>query len=149
MLPAARVVDGDFLTPVVGLIRSGLTTADECDALALPCNILVATSASLTKFAPAAMARLVELCDQLIVDEAHHVAARTWNTIADAFASKQVMQFTATPFREDGKYMGGKVKYAYPLRLAQRDGYFSVINYRAIRILATLIEVSPPPPFGN
>jgi len=38
----------------------------------------------------------------------------------------------ATPFREDGQYMGGKVKYAYPLRLAQRDGYFATINYRAI-----------------
>jgi superfamily II DNA or RNA helicase len=132
VLPMARVVSGDFLTPVVGVIRSGLTTAEECDALALACNVLIATSAALTKFAPAAMARLVELCDQLVVDEAHHVAARTWSEIAEAFASKQVMQFTATPFREDGKYMGGKIKYAYPLRLAQRDGYFSVINYRAI-----------------
>ena len=132
VLPAAEVVAGDFLTPVVGVMRSGLTTVVECDELVLPCNVVVATSAALAKCSPEAMSRLVELCDQLIVDEAHHVAARTWKAVADAFAPKLVMQFTATPFREDGKYMGGKVKYAYPLRLAQRDGYFSTINYRAI-----------------
>lgn len=132
VLPTAEVVDGDFLTPVVGVMRSGLSTVGECDDLVLPCNVVVATSAALAKCSPEAMSRLVELCDQLIVDEAHHVAARTWKAVADAFASKPVMQFTATPFREDGKYMGGKVKYAYPLRLAQRDGYFSTIGYRAI-----------------
>jgi superfamily II DNA or RNA helicase len=132
VLPAAEVVEGDFLTPVVAVMRSGLNTVEECDALALPCNVLVTTSAALAKCSPDAMARLVEVFDQLIVDEAHHVAARTWKAVADAFASKPVMQFTATPFREDGQYMGGKVKYAYPLRLAQRDGYFATINYRAI-----------------
>src|SRR5205823_984912 len=132
VLPAAEVVAGDFLTPVVGVMRSGLSTVGECDDLVLPCNVVVATSAALAKCSPEAMSRLAELCDQLIVDEAHHVAARTWKAVADAFAPKRVMQFTATPFREDGKYMGGKVKYAYPLRLAQRDGYFSTINYRAI-----------------
>jgi hypothetical protein len=34
--------------------------------------------------------------------------------------------------------MGGKVKYAYPLRLAQRDGYVSTINYRAITEIGDL-----------
>ena len=132
VLPDAEVVDGDFLTPVVAVMRSGLSTVEECDALALPCNVLVATAAALAKCSPEATARFVEVFDQLVVDEAHHVAARTWKAVADAFASKPVMQFTATPFREDGQYMGGKVKYAYPLRLAQRDGYFATINYRAI-----------------
>ena len=132
VLPAAGVVDGDFLAPVVGVMRSGFSTIEECDELGVPCNVVVATSAALAKCSPQAMSRLVELCDQLIVDEAHHVAARTWKAVADAFAPKLVMQFTATPFREDGQYMGGKVKYAYPLRLAQRDGYFSTITYRAI-----------------
>jgi superfamily II DNA or RNA helicase len=132
ILPSAQVVSGDFLAPVVGIIRSGLTTEAECDELVLPCNVVVATAAALTKCSDEALARLVDLFDQLIVDEAHHVAAKTWKAVADAFAPKLVMQFTATPFREDGQYMGGKVKYAYPLRLAQRDGYFSVINYRAI-----------------
>ena len=33
---------------------------------------------------------------------------------------------------EDGEFMGGRIRYAYPLRLAQRDGYFAPIDYRAI-----------------
>ena len=45
VLPAAEVVDGDFLTPVVGVMRSGLSTVVECDDLVLPCNVVVATSA--------------------------------------------------------------------------------------------------------
>jgi superfamily II DNA or RNA helicase len=81
VLPEAEVVAGDFLTPVVGVMRSGLSTVAECDDLVLPCNVVVATSAALAKCSPEAMSRLVELCDQLIVDEAHHVAARTWKAV--------------------------------------------------------------------
>jgi superfamily II DNA or RNA helicase len=132
ILPEAGAVSGAFLTPVVGLLKSGLTTAAECDELIAACNVIVATPQAVTKGSDEARARLVDLCDQLIVDEAHHVAARTWKAIAEEFAAKPIVQFTATPFREDGQFMGGQLKYAYPLRLAQRDGYFAPINYRAI-----------------
>jgi type III restriction/modification enzyme restriction subunit len=57
VLPDAEVVDGDFLTPVVAVMRSGLATVEECDALALPCNVLVATAAALAKCSPEATAR--------------------------------------------------------------------------------------------
>lgn len=132
ILPEAGAVTGAFKTPVVALLKSGLQTVEECDALVAPCNVVVATPQVITQCSAEARARLTELCDQLVVDEAHHVAARTWKAIAEAFASKPVTQFTATPFREDGEYMGGRIRYAYPLRLAQRDGYFAPINYRAI-----------------
>ena len=36
-----------------------------------------------------------------------------------------IVQFTATPFREDGKHLGGRIPYAYPLHLAQKHGYFA------------------------
>ena len=117
ILPAARVVEGDFLTPVVGVMRSGLETAEECDDFVLHCNIVVATAAALAKCSAAAIGRLATLFDQLIVDEAHHVAARTWKAIADAFSAKLVMQFTATPFREDGEYMGDG-RFGMPTRSA-------------------------------
>jgi len=132
VLPEAGVVTGAFKTPVVGLLKSGLKTVEDCEALVASCNVVVATPQSVTQSSDEARSRLVELCEQLIVDEAHHVAARTWRAIAEDFAAKPVTQFTATPFREDGEFMGGRVRYAYPLRLAQRDGYFATINYRAI-----------------
>ncbi len=132
ILPEAGAVTGAFKTPVVGLLKSGLKTVAECDALVGPSNVVVATPQSISQSSVEARARLIELCDQLVVDEAHHVAARTWRAIAEEFAARPVTQFTATPFREDGEYMGGRIRYAYPLRLAQRDGYFAPINYRAI-----------------
>ncbi len=135
ILPAAGVVTGEFLAPVVATLKSGLATAAECEELFSRANVIVATAAALTKCTPEARARIIEMCDQLFVDEAHHVAARTWKAIADEFAAKWVLQFTATPFREDGQFMGGRIVYAYPLRLAQKNGYFAQMNYQAITAL--------------
>ena len=45
-----------------------------------------------------------------------------------------MLQFTATPYREDGRQVGGRLIYAFPLREAQRHGYFSTINYVSVWI---------------
>ena len=47
---------------------------------------------------------LVIRVDTLFVDEAHHVAARTWSEFREHFDDRRVMQFTATPFRRDGPF---------------------------------------------
>ena len=135
VLPTSRVLQGEYLCPVVGLIKSGLKTAEQCDELLDTCNVLVATAAAVTASTDEALARLVDRCERLFVDEAHHVAARTWRAIADSFSERFIVQFTATPFREDGKHLGSRISYAYPLRLAQKHGYFAPINYHSIMSL--------------
>lgn len=132
VLATAGAVVGDFLCPVVGLMKSAFKSVAEVDELLDVCNVVVATTAAVTGSQETALARLVRRSDRLFVDEAHHVAARTWRSIADRFAGKAVVQFTATPFREDGKHLGGRIAYAYPLRLAQERCYFSRINYRSV-----------------
>jgi superfamily II DNA or RNA helicase len=132
VLPALGALSGDFLCPVVGLVRSAVSTAEECTELLSACNVIIATPSALSGFGPEARSTLVSMCDQLFVDEAHHIAARTWRSVADLFAGKTVVQFTATPFREDGQFMGGRLAYAYPLRLAQKNGYFAPINYHSV-----------------
>ena len=42
------------------------------------------------------------------------------------------MQFTATPFREDGKPLDGEIIYKYPLRKAQEEEYFKPIRFRPV-----------------
>ena len=42
------------------------------------------------------------------------------------------MQFTATPFRNDGKKIDGKIIYNYPLGQAQAEKYFQPINFHPI-----------------
>lgn len=41
--------------------------------------------------------------DLLILDEAHHAAAGTWQTVRDAFPTAKLLGVTATPVRTDGK----------------------------------------------
>jgi superfamily II DNA or RNA helicase len=132
VLPSVKALEGDFLTPSVALLRAGLSSAEDAQALLENSNVVVATAAALTRSTPEAMEKLVDLTDQLFIDEAHHVPARTWQTISELFSKKPVVQFTATPFREDGKHLDGRIAYSYPLRLAQNHGYFSKIEYRSI-----------------
>lgn len=67
--------------------------------------------------------------DTVLVDEAHHVPAKTWEQIlVNMNAAKQVL-FTATPFRLDRKEIKGEMIYTYPLSMAYNDGIFGEIEY--------------------
>src|SRR5690606_9544318 len=71
---------------------------------------------------------LAEKCARLFVDEAHHVEARTWHAVRELFKGKPILQFTATPFRNDGKPIEGQILFNYPLGRAQAEGYFRPIK---------------------
>jgi superfamily II DNA or RNA helicase len=131
-LPEFGIVSTELGTPVVALISSGLTTKEEVDEIIGAAGVVIATPQSLRGFSPNARQRLAHLCARLYVDEAHHVAANSWSSLVQLFKNKEIVQFTATPYREDGKHLGGKIIYAYPLRLAQQNKYFSTINYHSI-----------------
>jgi len=44
--------------------------------------------------------------DLIIIDECHHVAARTWRTILQAYPNARLIGLTATPCRSDGRGLG-------------------------------------------
>lgn len=136
VLPGVGAVTGTFRCPVVLVLRSVLSTPEQVEDAVSRANVVVATAQALAGSTDSARTRLAGLCDRLFIDEAHHVAARTWRSLTDLFAGKEIVQFTATPFREDGQHLGGHLAYAYPLRLAQKNGYFARINYRSIIDLA-------------
>jgi superfamily II DNA or RNA helicase len=131
ILPSLGLLSSSAGLPVVGQIKHQFADATEAQSFAEACNVIIATPQVLTGPGEGATA-LLAACTHLFVDEAHHVAASTWTAIRNAFDGKPVVQFTATPFREDGKHLGGRVIYAFPLREAQAQGYFSRINYRSI-----------------
>jgi hypothetical protein len=41
---------------------------------------------------------------------------------------KRILQFTATPFRNDGAHVDGRVVFNYSLGRAQSEGYFTQLN---------------------
>jgi hypothetical protein len=127
VLQELGIVSDRALRPVVGRLMHGLADVATATAFAEACNVFVATPQSLGSFTAEARAALLGACSHLFVDEAHHVAASTWSAIREEFAEKPVVQFTATPFREDGRHLQGRIVYSFPLREAQSQGYFSSI----------------------
>lgn len=67
--------------------------------------------------------------DLVLIDEAHHVPAKTWTEILENINEAKHVLFTATPFRMDNKTIKGAFVYNYPLSQAYRDGIFGEIQY--------------------
>ena len=132
LIPKLNYFSGSYIKPVVSVIRSEIKSIAECDRLLGSCNIAITTIAAMAIQKEPIRMKIAEHCKQLFVDEAHHIAARTWSEAEQLFQAKPKLQFTATPYREDKKRLTGKIIYAYPLRLAQQEGIFSKINYRSI-----------------
>lgn len=72
---------------------------------------------------------LKNLFDYVIIDEAHHVPAATWQKIINDMKHAASLLVTATPFRLDKKEIQGTHIYNYPLSKAYHDGIFGAISF--------------------
>lgn len=61
--------------------------------------------------------------DMIIIDEAHHSAASSWQKVLDRFPQAKIIHLTATPFRSDRQEIDGELVYRYPFRSATLKGY--------------------------
>lgn len=132
VLQREAIVASSALRPRVGRFEEGFADPQEAVKFVEACNVIVATPAVLQACSPAARSAIFETCTHLVVDEAHHAPARTWTEVIRAFVGRQVLLFTATPFREDRRPLPGRIISRFPLREAQADGYFSNIDFKAV-----------------
>jgi len=132
LLRQLNLIDDKTLNPKVLSIKQGAKSGEGFKQVE-DSNVIVATVDSLTFYNDLELSKLTSMCSHLIIDEAHHVAARTWSRVKEMFTDKFVFQFTATPFRTDGKRVDGKVLYNYPISEAQKDGYFKEIEFHPIK----------------
>ena len=132
--PHSVLLAANVLRPVVGTLEKRPTAVEEVDELFRRCNVIVITSALAGKCSHEVQVRMAELCTHLFIDEAHHAAAPTWHAFKSVFKGqkRRVLQFTATPFRKDGEPMDGEIVYVYPMRQAQREGYFRAIRFSSV-----------------
>ena len=114
--------------PIVGVLRHGLTSPGRMREFFEGSNVIVSTMSLLASLPEAEQKLCASLCTHLFIDEAHHIRARTWEAFRANWAGKRVLQFTATPFRNDGAHVDGKVVFNYPLGKAQAEGYFTQLN---------------------
>jgi superfamily II DNA or RNA helicase len=118
--------------PIVGIAKKRFTSTEAVDDFFIRCNVIVTTMNVVGMCGADVQSRIASLCSHLFIDEAHHISAKTWNGFKAHFLDKPVLQFTATPFRTDGKLVGGKVIFNYPLSRAQQRGYFKPIQFRSV-----------------
>ena len=130
--PGCEVLDAQARYPIVGMLEHIPRTLDEVDEVFSRCNIIVTTSAIAGQSDDAIQNRMVHHCSHLFIDEAHHAEAPTWAAFKDKFRDRRILQFTATPFREDGKPLDGQIIYKYSLKRAQQEGYFKPIRFNAV-----------------
>ena len=66
--------------------------------------------------------------DLILVDEAHHNAAASWQDVFERFPDAKVLSLTATPFRGDDQPVEGEPIYSYPIAEAMRRGFVKHIQ---------------------
>ena len=127
--PTCDVLSASARYPIVGTLLHRPRSPGEVDEYFTKCQVVVTTSSIVGGCDPAAQERMAHHCTHLFIDEAHHAEARTWRSFREKFSARRVLQFTATPFREDGAPIDGRIIYKYSLRRAQQEGYFKPIRF--------------------
>ncbi|HEX3869733.1 MAG TPA: DEAD/DEAH box helicase family protein, partial [Pirellulales bacterium] len=71
--------------------------------------------------------------DLVLVDEAHHNPADSWQQVKRRFPAAKIVNFSATPTRADGRLMEGEIIYAFPVLRAIEAGYVKRLRAKMLR----------------
>lgn len=133
LLKEFGIIEPSCLHPLVGIINHGFANEHDLQEFVSKCNVVISTIHLLTGLSIDSKALLNNLFSHFFVDEAHHSEADTWKELISKFNKEKVFLFTATPFRNDGKNLQGKIIFNFSLRKAQEQKYYKTINYLPIR----------------
>jgi len=131
-IPGCAVLKEGTKTPIVCMLQHIPSTPGEVDRIFTSSQVIVTTSQIAGQCEQAVQERMAHHCPYLFIDEAHHAEAPTWSAFKERFRSRRILQFTATPFREDGRPLDGDIIFKYPLKLAQQEGYFAPIRFESV-----------------
>jgi superfamily II DNA or RNA helicase len=132
VLQQTKIVLHSALRPCVAKLEHRFGDEAEAKALVAACNVVIATPKVIQANDSSVREAFYAEFTHLLVDEAHHAPADTWTEIIRAFAGRPTLLFTATPYRRDGRTLPGRVISRFPLREAQKEGYFSSIDFTAV-----------------
>ena len=127
------ILSAEGLYPIVGILNHKPKNCDDVDTLFEKCNVIVTTMSIAGQCLSEVQERIAHHCPFLFLDEAHHVGAKTWKSLKEKFNNRKILQFTATPFRNDDKPVEGKIIFDYSLKKAQEEKYFKHIHFNPVR----------------
>lgn len=136
VLKQQQCLDASADFPLVMRLSHIPTTRAEVDQIFDSANVVVTTMQIAGRAEAQVQEQMAARASALFIDEAHHIAAPTWARFRGLFVDRDpplpIVQFTATPFREDGRRVDGEFIYTYPLKKAQTEGYFKPIRFEAV-----------------
>lgn len=133
LLKQFGIINPSVINPKVGIIYQSFQNNEDLIEFIEKSNVIVTTMNILSNFPPNVLAILNSHVSNVFIDEAHHVEANSWKRVRKAFENNKILQFTATPFRNDQKRIEGKVIFNFSLKKAQEQGYFRPIDFLPIR----------------
>ena len=71
--------------------------------------------------------------DLILVDEAHHNTAASWQQVKRRFPAARIINLSATPMRADGGLMEGEIIYSFPVLSAIQAGYVKRLRAKMLR----------------
>lgn len=71
--------------------------------------------------------------DAILIDEAHHNTALSWQQVKSRFPNSRIVNFSATPSRADGGLMEGEIIYSFPVLRAIEAGYVKRLRAKMLR----------------
>jgi len=136
VLKPQKCLDESAAFPLVMRLSHIPTSQAEVDEIFDSANVVVTTMQIAGRADAPVQERMAARASALFIDEAHHIGAPTWSRFRGLFIDRDpplpIVQFTATPFREDGRRVDGEFIYTYPLKKAQAEGYFKPIRFEAV-----------------
>lgn len=122
-----RLLPEDVDGLAVHEVKKRICSAADWEALQ-EADLVVATPHTVSPMYDAVPPPPADLFDLVLVDEAHHEAAKGWRETLDAFPNAKRVLFSATPFRRDRKEIRGRFVFNYTLGAAFQDGVFGPVR---------------------
>lgn len=129
-LRALAVIPATLGTPRVIEVKKRMETPADWEAVR-DFDVIVSTPNCVSAAQERICAPPPGLFDLLLIDEAHHSPAKTWQALFDQFSDARALLVTATPFRRDKKEIRGKFVYSYSIKRAHQDGIYGHIEFVA------------------
>ena len=115
--------------PVVWILKS---KPNDIGGFFSKANVIVSTINVISNLDEEQQKFIWSICSHLFIDEAHHTPANTRSQFKKNFWKSNIIQFTATPFRNDKKRLEWNIIYNYPLKKAQDEWYFKKIKFKPV-----------------
>lgn len=132
VLRQVGAVPDEAPNPRVHVIERRLATADDWIAAARDTDIVIGTMGVLSPSHAGVAEPPKGLFRMALVDEAHHVPAKTWTALLDALPGTYRALVTATPVRSDGQEIQAELVYSYALSDALRDGVIAPVTFKPV-----------------